>query len=136
MNTIKWFLLIVFIGLTLMPGFALAQDHAGTIDLSETGQVESKGDGDDGDIRAGVSWPTVRFTDHGDGTVTDELTCLMWLKDGGCLGAGLGVKFATAEALIGELKNFSPDPNCAGYTSGKYDTWALPTATQLLSLIT
>ena len=40
---------------------------------------------DDGLLRAGIEWPAPRFTDNGDGTVTDSLTGLMWLKDGGCL---------------------------------------------------
>jgi hypothetical protein len=33
----------------------------------------------DGEIRAGVAWPTPRFTDNGDGTATDNLTGLTWL---------------------------------------------------------
>ena len=38
----------------------------------------------------GVAWPVsvpTRFTDHGNGTVTDKLTGLMWLMDAGCFGA-------------------------------------------------
>jgi hypothetical protein len=45
--------------------------------LWETGQTSSYAPGDDGDLERGVSWPTLRFTDHGDGTVTDKLTGLM-----------------------------------------------------------
>ncbi len=53
--------------------------------LSKTGQTESLAMGDDGYIQAGIEWPSPRFTDNGDGTLTDDLTGLMWLKDGGCI---------------------------------------------------
>ena len=42
--------------------------------------------GQDGDHQAGVAWPNPRFTDNNDGTVTDELTGLIWLKDANCFG--------------------------------------------------
>jgi len=42
--------------------------------------------GQDGDIQAGVTWPDPRFTDNGDGTVTDNLTGLIWLKNANCDG--------------------------------------------------
>ena len=32
-------------------------------------------------IQVGVPWPNPRFTDNGDGTVTDNLTGLIWLKN-------------------------------------------------------
>ena len=34
--------------------------------------------GDDGDLEAGVSWPSPRFKDNGDGTIADDLTGLVW----------------------------------------------------------
>lgn len=48
--------------------------------------VDHAGTGQDGDLQAGVVWPDPRFTDNGDGTITDRLTGLMWLQDGSCLG--------------------------------------------------
>lgn len=54
---------------------------AGTIQLPKTGQTTSYYSGDDGEIQAGVDWPNPRFTDHGNGTVTDKLTGLMWIKE-------------------------------------------------------
>ena len=44
-----------------------------------TGQTDSVAAGDDGDLQKGVPWPDPRFTDNGDGTVTDHLTGLIWL---------------------------------------------------------
>ena len=34
----------------------------------------------------GVEWPNPRFTDNLDGTATDNLTGLIWLKDANCFG--------------------------------------------------
>jgi hypothetical protein len=45
-----------------------------------TGQTTSYLGGDDGDLRRGAPWPSPRFVDHGDNTVTDELTGLIWIK--------------------------------------------------------
>ena len=64
---------------------------ASTIQLPQTGQttcwdkngnvIPCAGTGQDGDIQAGVAWPNPRFTDNGDGTVTDNLTGLMWTQN-------------------------------------------------------
>lgn len=62
-------------------GQADCHDSAGAlIACADTGQ--------DGEYRAGVVWPAMRFTDHGDGTVTDELTGLMWTADAKTPGPG------------------------------------------------
>ena len=53
---------------------------AGLIQLPKTGQTVSYAKGDDGDIQAGASWPSSRFIDNGNNTVTDNLTGLMWMK--------------------------------------------------------
>ena len=42
--------------------------------------------GQDGDLQKGVAWPNPRFTDNGNGTVTDNLTGLIWLKNANCFG--------------------------------------------------
>ena len=56
-------------------------------EIARTGQTISYASGDDGDVQAGVAWPDPRFTDNGDGTITDNLTGLMWLKDANCFGS-------------------------------------------------
>ena len=53
----------------------------------KTGQTVSYALGDDGDLQKGVMWPVPRFTDNGSGTVTDNLTGLIWLKDANCFGS-------------------------------------------------
>ncbi|HEX4963480.1 MAG TPA: DUF1566 domain-containing protein [Thermoanaerobaculia bacterium] len=49
-------------------------------------EIPCAGTGQDGAIRAGVPWPEPRFTDNKDGTVTDNLTALIWLKNGNPFG--------------------------------------------------
>jgi hypothetical protein len=46
-----------------------------------TGQMISYLDGDDGYWQKGMLYPNPRFTDNGDGTVTDNFTKLMWTKN-------------------------------------------------------
>ena len=59
----------------------------GPAPVPKTGQTTSFATGDDGDLEEGVVWPNPRFTDNLDGTVTDNLTGLIWLKDAGnCFG--------------------------------------------------
>jgi hypothetical protein len=48
--------------------------------------IEPDGTGQDGDLQAGVAWPSPRFEDNHDGTVTDEATGLVWLKNGNAFG--------------------------------------------------
>ncbi len=55
--------------------------------VPKTGQTTIYTTADDGDLQMGVAWPNPRFTDNGDGTVTDNLTGLIWLKDANCDGA-------------------------------------------------
>jgi hypothetical protein len=51
----------------------------------ETGNlIECEGTGQDGDILAGTTPPFPRYEDNGDGTFTDKLTGLTWLKNSNC----------------------------------------------------
>lgn len=72
-------------------------DQQGNIvDCSETGQ--------DGGIQAGAAWLEPRFIDNVDGTITDNLTGLMWLQDAGCL------KDASWQGALDAVKNFRGCP--------------------------
>ena len=57
----------------------------GPAPVPKTGQTTSYTTEDDGDLEKGVAWPNPRFTDNSDGTVTDNLTGLTWLKDANCM---------------------------------------------------
>ena len=59
---------------------------AGPAPVHKTGQIAQFAAGDDGDLSRGISWPEPRFIDSGDGTVKDQLTGLIWLKNADCFG--------------------------------------------------
>jgi hypothetical protein len=105
--------------------------------IEVTGQTTSFAAGDDGALEEGVPFPTPRFTDNGNGTVTDNLTGLIWLKDASCLGskqwAVPGVTFP-ALAAVADL-NAGTDFLCANYTAGTFTDWRLPNVKELQSLI-
>src|SRR5262245_39263605 len=52
--------------------------------VPRTGQTTSYAAGDDGALQKGVVLPTPRFTDNNNGTLTDNLTGLIWLKKANC----------------------------------------------------
>ena len=49
--------------------------------------IDCAGTGQDGAFQKGVAWPNPRFTDNSNGTVTDNLTGLIWLKNANCFGS-------------------------------------------------
>ena len=91
--------------------------------------IACSGTGQDGELQRGVSWPAPRFTDNGDGTVTDKLTGLIWLKTANCLMATKKWEDALSEA------NSLMSGEC-GLTDGSLATdWRLPNRNELLSLL-
>jgi hypothetical protein len=60
--------------------------NIGTAPVEKSGQTSSYATGDDGDWKDGIAWPDPRFTDNEDGTVTDNLTGLIWLQDANRFG--------------------------------------------------
>ena len=48
------------------------------------------GTGQDGEHQAGAAWPSPRFTDNLNGTVTDHLTGLIWMQDLNCTSGTWG----------------------------------------------
>jgi hypothetical protein len=119
----KIFAFLIFFSLLTSIAFA------GTINLPRTGQtkcydtagieIPCTGTGQDGNIQAGVAWPEPRFTDNGDGTMTDNLTGLMWTK--------------SANEMYGtwqQALDYANSLNLAGYTE-----WRLPNIYELESLV-
>jgi len=96
--------------------------------VAATGQTTVYAIGDDGFHQKGVPPPTPRFTDNLDGTLTDNLTGLIWLKDGDCLGytQWLGA-LADVDRLHDGLCGLS-DGSVAG-------SWRLPNRNELLSVL-
>jgi hypothetical protein len=71
------------------------------------------------------------FSDNGDGTVTDNRTCLMWLKDADCVGQRAWTDVDTSTEVVALINGAS----CDGYTGGTYTDWRLPTVQELQSLV-
>jgi len=118
--------------LSLLVIFLTSFAFAGTVDLPKTGQtkcynsgeteipeIPCAGTGQDGEIQAGVNWPSPRFKVSGD-VVTDNLTGLMWT-----MNANLPGEMTWDEALV----------YCNNLTLGGYSDWRLPNVNELESLI-
>lgn len=96
----------------------------------ENGQpIMCAGTGQDGELQRGAAWPTPRFTDNGDGTVLDNLTGLLWLKDANCFGTPR----IWQEAL--NLANNLADSQCGLTDGSQAGDWRLPNVRELQSLI-
>jgi len=108
-------------------GTAAGGGGAGTAAVPKTGQTTLYADGDDGDLEKGVAWPNPRFTDNIDGTVTDNLTGLVWLKDANAFGTR---NWATALTDCATLNSGE-----AGLSDGSVEgDWRLPNLHELESL--
>lgn len=91
-------------------------------------ETSCTGTGQDGELQAGVTWPTPRFMDNGDGTVTDNLTGLIWLEMADCFGARTWTDaLSDANGLMAGQ---------CGLNDGSVATdWRLPNIKELLSLV-
>ena len=127
---------------------AAAPADAATIQLPRTGQttcydatgviIDCAGTGQDGDKRAGAPWPLPRFTDNGNGTVTDNLTGLIWLKDANCTDAVGGItrdggllNWSSALAWCNNLAH----GRCGLTDASERGDWRLPNIIELKSLV-
>jgi len=117
--------------LSLLLIFLTSFAFAGTVELPKTGQTKCydtagnailcPGTGQDGEIQAGVAWPDPRFTDNNDGTMTDNLTGLMWTKNANLPG--------------GKTTWWMALDYCNNLTLGDYSDWRLPNVNELESLV-
>lgn len=126
--------LLILFALTAVPqvvGAAAVQlPRTGqTLCYSATGAVTAcAGTGQDGEGIIGVPWPEPRFTDNGNGTVTDHLTDLVWLRNAGCIPpVTWNAALDAANGLNGNQCGLS-DNSVAG-------EWRLPNVSELESLI-
>jgi len=105
-------------------GQTICYDSNGTV-------ISCAGTGQDGEFQAGVAWPNPRFTDNQDQTVNDNLTGLMWTKDGNAPGpeaCGPGAAKTWQEAL-----DYVKCLNTNNYLG--YNDWRLPNVVELASLV-
>jgi len=94
--------------------------------VPKTGQTFSYWAGDDGAYQAGVSVDP-RFKDNGDGTVTDNLTGLIWLQDANCFGT---LNWTGAISAANTLS----DGSCGLSDGSVAGDWRMPNVRELQSL--
>lgn len=117
--------------------------------VPQTGQQISMMPGDDGDYQAGIAWPDPRFTinvnieddlnlnsvcdsnETCNGTVTDNLTGLVWLQNANCFG-GRGWSSA-----IDDANGLADDGtfNCGLNDNSQLGDWRLPNVKEIQSLL-
>jgi len=105
-------------------GQTTCHDDSGTaIDCTGTGQ--------DGELQTGAAWPSPRFTENADRTVTDTLTGLVWTREGNAPGPA-ACNPGTRKNGQGALDHV----HClnANRYLGRSD-WRLPNRNELASLI-
>jgi hypothetical protein len=96
--------------------------------IPRTGQTTSYAAGDDGDLEMGVAWPNPRFKDNGNGTVTDNLTGLIWLKNANCFGP------KTWEDALSDANSLASG-SCGLSDGSSAGDWRLPNVRELYSLV-
>jgi hypothetical protein len=84
--------------------------------------------GSDGNLQKGVAWPNPRFTDNNNGTVTDNLTGLIWLKNANFFGVRNWETALTDCNTLAANGMTLTDGSVAG-------DWRLPNVKELQSLI-
>jgi len=98
------------------------------VSLASTGQQISYVAGDDADVNKGVAWPSSRFTDNLNGSVTDHLTGLIWLKNAGCLAPA---NWTAALAEVSQLASGA----CGLSDASVAGQWRLPNIVELESMV-
>jgi len=112
--------------------------HAAASQLPQSGQTVLYANGDDGAIRAGITWPNPRFSDNRDGTFNDNLTGLVWSRDANTIknhnpdfdgDATTGDGAVTWQHALDYIKKLNSE-KYLGYTD-----WRLPNLIELASLV-
>jgi len=111
-------------------GQTLCYDTAGTVVPS------CAGTGQDGDKTPGAAWPDPRFSDNANGTVTDNLTGLVWLKNANCTDVVGGVTPLSGLSWSNALtwSNALLSGKCGLSDASVAGDWRLPSLEDLMTL--
>jgi hypothetical protein len=135
--------------LLLLTAFIPSHAHAASVQLPASGQatcydaagavITCAGTGQDGAIQGGVAWnEATRFTDNGNGTITDTLTGLIWLKNANCTDTVGGIAksngYLTWENALTWSNNLASG-KCGLSDGSNSGQWRLPTRKELKSLV-
>jgi hypothetical protein len=98
----------------------------GTVQLQSTGFYLPYSAGDDGAIQAGIPMISPRYIDRKDGTLTDTMTGLTWLKQADCIRGTWSEALAAIRSLASGQCGLT-DKSSAGQ-------WRMPNRNELESL--
>ncbi len=104
--------------------------------VPKTGQTTSYWSGDDGDLQKGAAWPVPRFAKNGDGTVTDNLTNLVWLENATCAGPKSWRDAIDFAKDLHDIVGDGSDDDCGLSDGSVAGDWRLANGKELQSLIT
>ena len=99
--------------------------------------ISCTGTGQDGEYQNGVNWPNPRFTDNENGTVKDNLTGLIWLKNANCTTfnkADIGLQNERSWSSALRAANSLASPYCGLTDGSSVGDWRLPNVRELQSL--
>jgi hypothetical protein len=105
-------------------------------EVSRTGQtgcydidgndITCAGTGQDGAIQAGAVWPDPRFSERADGTVSDNLTGLVWAQN---------ANWPNGTKTWQEALEYVADMNAGTHPNSGHTDWRLPNVNELESLV-
>ncbi|GAB6088895.1 Lcl C-terminal domain-containing protein [Spirochaeta dissipatitropha] len=96
---------------------------------ANSGQITSYAEGDDADLAIGVELPSPRFTNNNDGTITDNATGLIWVRNMQIFGEQMQWKVGIDAIALLEDGEFGLND---GSQSGD---WRMPNRNELRSLV-
>lgn len=113
---------------------------AGTLTVPKSGQTTAYGAGSDGDVEAGSG---LSYTDNGDGTITDNVTGLMWEKkdDSGGIHdkdngySWSGPSYGTTNDMDGTISTVFLATLNAGAGFAGHTDWRIPNYKELVSIL-
>ena len=113
------------------------------VSCTSTSTGEGGPKGQDGELQKGVEWPDPRFANNGDGTVTDNLTGLMWFEDATCIKTHYltfdndGTSGEDGMVAWQHALDFVAGINAGSYSlcGAGHGDWRLPQVRELFTLI-
>jgi hypothetical protein len=106
--------------------WAVKGTSSGVVKLQATGFNVPYASGDDGTLQKGVGLPSPRWIDNGNGTITDIVTGLVWLKLANCIN----LPWAAAVAAVNNLAS----GQCGLSDGSAAGQWRLPNRNEMQSM--